>query len=222
MDCVNCGAPLPAKSTICTHCETRNDVDLRAIERASETGPETDLICPRCDDQLTSVALHIDGRMHIERCDKCLGIFFNPGELEAIVDTSVDNVFEVQHERLRNLIEEEAPADFESVTYIECPVCAQLMNRKAHGSRAGVIVDSCKEHGIWLDGGELGRILKWAKAGGKKHNDIKKDEQRRKDERKQRQAGKAAIPYSIARDLGSSDTPYALGHLLRLVFRLLT
>ena len=31
---------------------------------------------------------------------------------------------------------------------------------------AGVIADQCLDHGIWLDGGELGLLLNWARAGG--------------------------------------------------------
>ena len=33
-------------------------------------------------------------------------------------------------------------------------------------SLSGVIVDKCKEHGIWLDGGELRQLMDWIKAGG--------------------------------------------------------
>jgi Zn-finger nucleic acid-binding protein len=52
------------------------------------------------------------------------------------------------------------------VTYIDCPVCSRLMNRVNFGSRSVVIADQCREHGMWLDGGELRQILEWTKAGG--------------------------------------------------------
>jgi Zn-finger nucleic acid-binding protein len=44
------------------------------------------------------------------------------------------------------------------------------MNRKLHGKRSGVIVDSCREHGIWLDAGELRQLMEWSRAGGEKLN----------------------------------------------------
>jgi Zn-finger nucleic acid-binding protein len=40
------------------------------------------------------------------------------------------------------------------------------MNRVNFGARSGVIVDQCPRHGMWLEGGELRRLLEWRKAGG--------------------------------------------------------
>jgi len=42
------------------------------------------------------------------------------------------------------------------------------MNRKLHGKRSGVIVDSCRDHGLWLDAGELRQLMEWSRAGGEK------------------------------------------------------
>tara|TARA_B100001093_G_scaffold125141_1_gene117724 strand:+ start:391 stop:567 length:177 start_codon:yes stop_codon:yes gene_type:complete len=39
-----------------------------------------------------------------------------------------------------------------------------------HGKRSGVIVDSCREHGIWLDAGELRQMIEWSRAGVEKLN----------------------------------------------------
>ena len=44
------------------------------------------------------------------------------------------------------------------------------MNRKLHGKRSGVIVDSCRDHGLWLDAGELRQLMEWTRAGGEKLN----------------------------------------------------
>ena len=41
------------------------------------------------------------------------------------------------------------------------------MNRVNYGGGSGVIVDSCKAHGLYLDAGELRRILAWVGAGGR-------------------------------------------------------
>jgi len=32
--------------------------------------------------------------------------------------------------------------------------------------RSGVVVDHCKDHGIWLDSGEITHLMEWKKAGG--------------------------------------------------------
>jgi Zn-finger nucleic acid-binding protein len=36
-----------------------------------------------------------------------------------------------------------------------------------YGAGSGVIVDACKAHGLYLDAGELRRILAWVGAGGR-------------------------------------------------------
>jgi hypothetical protein len=45
-------------------------------------------------------------------------------------------------------------------------ICKQPMNRRHYGRTSGVIVDMCRDHGIWFDADELTRILAWLHAGG--------------------------------------------------------
>lgn len=186
MDCVNCGAPLPPRSNICKHCNTLNDVDLRAIHaRVTPAGPSL-RACPRCECPMQAIELGGNTRMRIERCQKCLGLFFDPGELETLVDSSVRQTTEVDYQRIQQIIDEESIAERPPTEYVKCPECLKLMNRKRYGSRAGVVVDRCKQHGVWLDGGELSQILKWAHAGGRKHDAKKRIEQQAAEERAQR------------------------------------
>jgi Zn-finger nucleic acid-binding protein len=51
-------------------------------------------------------------------------------------------------------------------TYIPCPECSVLMNRKNFGITSGVVVDVCKKHGTWFDEGELPRVLAFVTSGG--------------------------------------------------------
>jgi Zn-finger nucleic acid-binding protein len=116
----------------------------------------------------------------IERCEKCLGLFFDPGELDRIVATDVKSGKVADRKRLQQIVEEETPIDdIDEVRYIPCPDCKKLMNRTNFGARSGVILDRCKVHGVWLDGGELRRILHWLHAGGEVHQAQLADEQRR-------------------------------------------
>lgn len=184
MDCTNCGAPLPPKSNICTYCETLNDVDLRAIHCGRSRGDQTPRLCPRCGIHLNRIELHIEGRLEIDRCERCLGIFFDPGELEALTESSVSKAYEIDHVRLHRIIEEECIDSPHKATYVKCPDCGQLMNRKNYGSRSGVVVDQCRNHGIWLDGTELSQILKWVKAGGRIHDQQREKEEKRSQNRR--------------------------------------
>jgi Zn-finger nucleic acid-binding protein len=40
------------------------------------------------------------------------------------------------------------------------------MLRLNYQGKSGVIIDRCKEHGYWLDSGELRQIMEWAKLEG--------------------------------------------------------
>ena len=223
MDCVNCGAPLPAKRRRCPYCGTLNDTDLRSIHASARAGPPSDRLCPRCEVNLKTVDLGLDGRLLIERCDKCLGIFFDPGELEVLLEKSVSHVYEVDFERMDVLIEEEGLVDSWPVVYVKCPVCQRRMHRKSYGARSGVIMDKCKNHGVWLDGGEMGKLLRWSKAGGRIHDQAQKAEQARAKARRER-AARAAGSSELTRPLPSSSAgrPETLPGLLRCILGLLT
>ena len=40
------------------------------------------------------------------------------------------------------------------------------MTRRHYGRGSGVIIDVCREHGVWFDPDELPRILAWVRSGG--------------------------------------------------------
>ena len=226
MDCVKCGAPLAAKSNLCGYCGALNDTDLRAIHRDAKLGPATDRYCPRCEAPMQSIDLQLEGEFFIERCENCLGIFFDPGELECIIDKSVSNIYAVDYRRMAKIIEEEGVERPSTVKYVKCPVCRKLMNRRNYGSRSGVVVDTCTEHGVWLDGGELGQLLKWTKAGGRIRADKAKAAEQREAELRSRHAHADRIEsYTYACDTESNledfVTVRGLGFLVGTVIRLL-
>lgn len=166
--CENCGAPLPENSLVCTYCETRNSVDLRAIggfSRIAAAGPAAPRLCPCCDVPLQTVAVQAEQPVHLERCDRCHGLFFDPGELPYLIEQSVRNVFAVDRSALAS-VSHVTPRAQRARHYVWCPQCRELMNQINYGQRSGIVVDWCKLHGIWLDSGELRSLLEWAKAGG--------------------------------------------------------
>lgn len=166
MNCTKCGAPLPPDSMICTYCKALNDIDLRGIPTRPAAPGEAAHECPRCPSILTPVHLG-RGSFTIDRCPTCHGIFFDPGELEKLIDALVTKVQEVDAARIQALIEFETPQAEPLVQYVRCPICGDVMNRRNYGARSGVIADRCRAHGIWLDGGEFSKLLRWAKAGGR-------------------------------------------------------
>jgi Zn-finger nucleic acid-binding protein len=164
-NCKNCGAALTGTLLVCEYCKTRQDVDLAMVHRFTVENPQSQRICPRCHIPLQTVDLRLKNTFLIERCQRCLGLFFDPGELEALLAEAVTNVRAVDPQRLNEVQNVKRSHEY-PVTYIDCPVCFRLMNRINLGSRSGVIADQCREHGLWLDGGELRQVMEWTKAGG--------------------------------------------------------
>jgi Zn-finger nucleic acid-binding protein len=181
--CTSCSAPLPDGSQVCAYCGARNDIDLKGIHYYTTHEYATPRICPRCDVTLKTIDLKLNGTFLIERCDQCLGLFFDPGELEALLEATVTNVYLIDRAGLDGINAHRQPDQY-PVSYIKCPVCTQLMNRVNFGAKSGVIVDRCKDHGLWLDGGELRHLFEWMKLGGKLL-DQERQEQARKDELRQ-------------------------------------
>lgn len=225
MNCVNCGAPLPPTSNICTFCHTLNDTDLRAIGVSRPAGSPSERLCPRCDLPLTSVNIGETKPIVIERCAQCLGLFFDPGELEAVLDDSVRHVYGIDYQRMTELNERERQAGGhdEEVRYLKCPQCRELMMRRNFGARSGVVVDTCKACGVWLDAGELGHLLRWVKAGGRTLDHQRKDQERREAEKKAAAKRREAemMPYGGTME-GRASADFRIdGCLLRGALRIL-
>lgn len=165
MKCTSCGAALPPNSLICAFCGTRNAVDLRDLSVSTEQPPDAPRPCPECGVPMASVNVGHRKRFFIEQCARCHGLFFDLNELQALLDDAVAPTYEIDLPLLF-MLQKESPAPHRKVTYVRCPVCGELMNRFNFGRRSGVVVDHCRRHGIWLEGGELRRLMEWKKAGG--------------------------------------------------------
>ena len=110
-----------------------------------------------------------------------MGLFFDQNELEALLELSVTNVFQIDRKRLDTINKELYYRDATQAHYIKCPVCREFMGRKNFGAKSGVIIDRCNNDGVWLDGGELKRLLEWKKAGGQLlHETVKQNNQKAK------------------------------------------
>ncbi len=196
-NCQNCSAPLPASNPNCPYCGTRNSVDLHSVSHSTTEVPQEDRTCPNCEIKLTTINIGEGSPFYIESCGTCGGLFFDNGELHAILEKKVNNAVRINHQGLDRLLQEGLPSSLE-VVYRRCPVCSVIMNRKKFGEKSGVIIDSCGEHGVWLEAGELTRLLEWKKEGGeildaKRHYE---DEQRKLKQARERYSstgGKSSV-----------------------------
>lgn len=162
-NCSSCSAPLLANNQVCRYCGLRNDVDLKGKHDYSTLSIDSGRICPECKTQLQTIELQ--KLLQIERCQSCYGLFFDPGEIETLLDVSVAPVFSINLDLITNINQDRYSID-RSIKYQACPVCQVLMNRVSFGYRSGVVVDKCRQHGVWLGGGEISHLLEWKRAGG--------------------------------------------------------
>jgi Zn-finger nucleic acid-binding protein len=168
--CSTCSAPLPANTNQCHYCQVRSDVDLHAKYDYSVVDRSSKRICPDCEIPLTTINLLTitsasDKKFEIERCDKCYGLFFDPGEIEELLEKSVSGVFQVNKKHMRSINRDRYQKE-NNVRYRKCPICRSFMHRSNYAHRSGVIIDRCHQHGVWLDSGEITHLMEWRKAGG--------------------------------------------------------
>lgn len=163
--CVSCGGSLPLGAPLCRYCNTQYDADLIRLEFVQQARPADPRTCSHCKISMTTLQLNLGGPFCVERCHECLSLFFDRNELPIFLERVASPPAEVDVRRVSELLIEvkNAPA---KVSYLPCPVCSKQMLRKNYGSRSGVVIDSCYEHGMWLEAGELAKLVRWSKLGG--------------------------------------------------------
>lgn len=163
--CAFCSAPLVANNQYCRYCGNRNDIDLKGHIEFNTDNEFNQYPCPHCLTKLTYLELKVDRGYRIARCQSCLGIFLERRILERLLEEAVSPVQTINIQQLQAINLDRFPNQ-RPVKYIRCPICQSFMQRTNFAYRSGVIVDICRNHGIWLDAGELIQLMEWKRAGG--------------------------------------------------------
>jgi len=146
--CPHCGGKVNVKGATCPHC---------VGGRASPADKSRQPMCPRCHVSLIHYAYR---NRDLDMCPQCGGVWLDRGEFRDL--TREGDVYQSQP----------APKGYvrgpisNPIQYVPCVRCGRLMNRKNFAKISGVIIDECKPHGVWLDGGELERIRTFIADGG--------------------------------------------------------
>lgn len=162
--CAFCGARLA--TVACPQCFGMMFLGSKHCPRcgaAAEANKEISIEgkkCPRCKTSLTLLTL---GESKMLECPGCLGLWLDPPTFEKIcADREQQSVvlgaasLHSSDHRLTTV----------KVSYVPCPDCKQLMNRANFARCSGVIIDLCKQHGIWFDRDELSTIIEFIRNGG--------------------------------------------------------
>lgn len=204
MKCSSCGGRLEGPMTVCNFCGVCPDIDLRQIHFI-DLGPVPGMQCPGCRMPLDRLQISTGPPVEIERCAGCHGIFFNPGELELLLNDQSHPVVWLDPEAMAGVVEQfHTPAE---VVYRRCPVCSEFMNRVNFGGRSGVIIDRCRD-GVWLDGGEFQQLARWWRTGGKLRHQVNEIERVRRLEipARPREAGRGTIDPSTGDAMDNAET----------------
>ena len=190
MHCSACGGGLEAGSASCDYCGAEFSIMERRLGEACPecfartlhgarfcgtcgVGLNPEIVeitplstrCPRCKGPMARRTLE---NGNFTECNSCGGIWLAESAFEDLVvrrdeatlaaflgKTPGDEVDEVLQEMRE-----------ETVRYVPCPECGEMMNRKNFARCSGVIIDWCKGHGYWFDTCELDKIMAWIQGGG--------------------------------------------------------
>lgn len=178
LNCPNCGGAVTSDKTKCEFCGSR----LKTVGCAACLGMmflgskfcghcgvaayRAELLdeanagdCPRCRVKLQSLKIDAIG---IRECERCGG-FWSDGQTFESICANKEHQASVLG--FSESYVHEATAQL-AVSYVPCPDCKQLMNRSNFAKSSGVIVDLCKQHGVWFDAGELPKIIEFIEKGG--------------------------------------------------------
>ena len=202
MNCPNCGAGIAGDSSRCEFCKTR--LKSRACshcfslmfvgtkhcancgKKLVETAEGETVIgnCPRCRFRLEPLLI---GDAKLSECLECNGVWMTADSFEELcTDHDVQTAILGYKGRDRSSVVKEAS----KVSYLPCPVCRELMNRSNFARASGVIIDTCKSHGVWFDADELPRIIEFIRSGGmslarqRELRDIETEREKLRDEKR--------------------------------------
>jgi len=173
--CPSCFARISNTARFCHHCGT-------SVAPEELAGDKTDRMCPACGEGrfLSSRALGGAGATALE-CRVCAGLWLGA------------EVFRTLEERAREAAPPNpdpaalrAEAESRAKTpqgpgplYRRCPVCRTPMTRINFERVSGILLDRCRDDGIWFDAAELDAVLRWIKLGGERlSNERRQDEER--------------------------------------------
>ncbi len=182
LNCPNCGGAVESDKTQCEFCRSRlktvacpSCLGLMFLgskfcghcgERASGVGVIADDNpgdCPRCKQKLELLRI---GSTPVRECTKCSGFWSGIETFESLCADKEQQSAVLSFIAAKPIDQHDQP----QISYVPCPDCKQLMNRSNFARSSGVIVDLCKQHGVWFDADELAKIIAFIDNGGLAHS----------------------------------------------------
>ena len=183
VSCPYCGASLARVA--CPGCFGIVPVDAKhcptcgAPVKDEVVSQKGDIRCPVCKMEMEYSAL---GDVGVSNCLRCGGTWIERETFENLTADREQRGLVLMG--LGSNVESAVPE--QSISYRPCPECGHLMNRSNYARISGVILDTCKSHGVWFDRDELRRVLSFIEKGGllkaQEREKLKLEEARREAE----------------------------------------
>lgn len=149
--CPKCFAMVGLGADHCSRCG--------AAIQSLAAGKATATACPDCHCALAATTL---GGLGLEQCGKCGGLWVARAAFEKVAADRGE-----RGEVMGALPGPgSAPVRQEAIRYRPCPCCGKFMNRQNYARISGVVLDICKEDGLWFDRDELRQVLAFIEGGG--------------------------------------------------------
>lgn len=198
--CSACGSPRQGQEPNCRFCSadfTLHERDLNIVcgtclHRASSRGrfchhcgnpllkdqalDVSGALCPACTEDTKLQSRRLSRDLAVLECGRCAGLWLE-WEPFRLLEKEAQQSAQAATERRPESVTPVETQDQQTRAYRPCIVCGNLMNRRNYARSSGVIIDTCKDHGVWFDYEELARILTWIRRGG-----LQREQDRQKQE----------------------------------------
>jgi len=157
--CPECLARISNRARFCHHCGTRLVAELVACD-------QTPLVCPVCGEPHHLTGRRV-GKIAVLECGRCVGLWLGNEAFRQVTEEASSDALHIDFS-----FQPKRPAPARSqpqqqrARYRKCALCGRFMHRRNFGRRSGVIIDVCRDHGVWFDAEELPRIVAWIRSGG--------------------------------------------------------
>lgn len=158
--CPSCFSRVSDRAKFCSHCGTALNAEMVA-------GEESELTCPACpgNESLLSRRLGHE-QVSVLECQNCTGLWLGRESFNQLKSRAARGAVPAAgvlsgKPKAQTLRRQKGPL------YRNCVRCNKMMARRQYVRGSGVIIDFCREHGIWFDADELHHVLDWIARGGK-------------------------------------------------------
>lgn len=174
--CPFCSAPVERGCQRCRHCASQLktlrcptcfSLQFTQAKHCSNCGDGLEAVseahalkikCPRCRDPLQGQPM---AGSPVASCASCGGLWLDHATFGRVRD---------EHARVAEGLPPRTPGQAVSGAvpepYLRCPACEKFMNRSNFARMSGVLLDSCRDHGLWFDANELQQVLDFIQRGG--------------------------------------------------------